>query len=61
MTSISLGYGEPQQKLKRTVGEQRSKVSGTTVGVAGGKPTASVHATIGKVTSSATEVADDEV
>jgi len=47
--------------VKRIIGEQRSTIFGALVGLAGGKPTASANATVGKKASSVTEVADDEV
>jgi len=43
------------------MGEQRSTSFGGTFGMTGGKPTALVNSTAGKLTSSMTEVADDEV
>ena len=61
VTSIPLGYSPPQHKVKHTVGEQSSTTFGGTFGLAGGNPTALVNSTTGKLTSSTTEVADDEV
>jgi len=43
------------------MGKQHSSSFGSTLGVAGGNPMASVNATMGKSTSSTTEVTDDEV
>ena len=61
LTSVPRGYSVPKRKVKRIMDTQRSTTIGGTLGVAGGKPTASVHATTGRSTSSTTEVADDEV
>lgn len=59
--SVSLGYGVPRRKLKHIMGKQRSTTVGGTIGLGGGKPTASANASTSKSTSSTTEVADDEV
>jgi hypothetical protein len=60
-TSIPLGHSAPQQKVKRTVGEQHSTSFGGTFGMSGGNPAALLTSATGESTSSATEVADDEV
>ncbi len=54
-------YSAPQHKVKRTTGEQHSRKLSSMVGLAGGKPTILVIPTIGRQTSSVTEVADEEV
>jgi len=59
--SVLLGYGVPQHKLKQIMGKQRSTTVGGTIGLAGGKPTASANTLTSKATSSMTEVVDDEV
>jgi len=61
VTSLPLGYSEPQRKMKCIVGKQHTSAVGAILGLAGGKPTASVNATTGRSTSSMAEVADDEV
>jgi hypothetical protein len=61
IASLPLGYSEPRYKLKLITGTQRSKTLSGTVGLAGGKPTAVVTPMAGKLTSSTTEVADEEV
>ena len=60
VVSVPLGHGVPQRKLKHIMGKQRSTTVGGTIGLAGGKPTASANASTSKSTSSTTEVADDE-
>ena len=58
---MSRGYNKPGVKLKYTAGDQRSQAVGTSLGLAGGHPTAGLTYNYGKSKSSTTEVADDAV
>lgn len=61
MASVPLGHSELRTKLKLIVGNQLSKAFSGTVGLAGGSPTLALSLMATKLTSSTTEVADEEV
>ncbi|KAF8227238.1 hypothetical protein L208DRAFT_1379885 [Tricholoma matsutake] len=58
---ISWGYDQPNVKFKLIRSNEHSKNVTALFGLEGGKPTATVSYAAGKLTSTTTEIADDEV